>query len=287
MTTKSAQTRPITLWAADGQLLAGSLSDCATPQGAVLLCSATGVRQHFYAPFANWLAEHNYVVLTFDYRGIGKSLAGAHVRSVKTTKQDWGELDMPAALDWLAAAYPGVPLHLIGHSAGGQLIGLMPNFHKLTSVVQFAASSGYIANLRRPTRWIARFLLAGYIPLTAHCLGYVPAKLIGWGEDLPAMVATQWARWCLSPGYISNDFGREIKRHYYNDFDIPIRAIYACDDPIATQANIDDLLRLFPKALIRKIRLDPTQFGLQSIGHIDAFRPRLAVLWPQILAALP
>ena len=42
----------------------------------VLVCPATGITQHFYQAFAEWLAAQGYDVLSFDFRGIGRSLHG-------------------------------------------------------------------------------------------------------------------------------------------------------------------------------------------------------------------
>ena len=270
----------------DGHSLAACHYATANPHTAVLICGATGVRQRFYAAFAGWLAEQGYAVLTFDYRGIGDSLRGAHPRHSRARKQDWGEHDMPTALDALAQRHPGLPLFLVGHSVGGQLIGLMPNHGLLSGVVQVAASSGYVGGIRRPTRWAARLLLALYIPLTSRLFGYAPAKRIGWGEDLPPGIARQWARWCLRPGYVLNGFEREIREHYYDEFRAPIVSLTASDDPIATRANVDDLLRLFTRAPQHRRRLEPAGYGLKRIGHIDLFRPALSRLWPEVLAGL-
>lgn len=273
----------VEITASDHQRLAAKHFPHPSPCGAVLICPATGVRQHFYAPFAAWLTEQGYAALIFDYRGVGDSLFGAHVRRVDATLRHWGELDMPAALAWLAERYSGLPLHLVGHSAGGQLIGLMHNHARLASVVQVASSSGYVRHIRWPDRWTIRVLLSVYIPAAAALLNYVPARRIGWGQDLPAGVARQWANWCLSPGYVANSFGREIVSHFYDELAAPIYSVSATDDVIATPENIEDLLRLFPAAPKQRVRLDPARFGLKRIGHIDLFRPACSVLWPEIV----
>ncbi|HJY42761.1 MAG TPA: alpha/beta hydrolase [Steroidobacteraceae bacterium] len=43
------------------------------PLAAVVVPSAMGVTQNFYARFAEWLAARGYLAATFDYRGIGQS----------------------------------------------------------------------------------------------------------------------------------------------------------------------------------------------------------------------
>ena len=106
----------------DKVALSGTLFLPESPKALVLVCAATGIRQQFYWSFAEWLATQGYGVLTFDYRGIGASLGASSVRESKAKKQDWGTHDMPAALDYLVHGFPGMPIHLVGHSAGGQLV---------------------------------------------------------------------------------------------------------------------------------------------------------------------
>jgi predicted alpha/beta hydrolase len=266
----------------DGEIIVGHYFAADQPEGAVLICGATGIRQHLYFNFCQWLNDSGYSALCFDYRGIGQSLHKP-LSQVTAKKQDWGELDMPAALEWLAQKNPRIPLHLVGHSAGGQLIGLMPNHAKLSSVVQVGSSTGFVNNIRFPDRLMAKFLLCFYGPVMARILGYVPIKVLGWGEDLPLGVAQQWAQWCLNPGYVSNSFGNDIKAHFYDDFKAPILSIAATDDAIATEANIDAMLCLFPNAKTKQIRVAPEDYGLKEIGHIDFFRSKSQKMWPLII----
>ena len=44
------------------------------PTGSVVVACAMGVRQDFYVPLAQWLAQQGWRVTTFDYRGSGDSL---------------------------------------------------------------------------------------------------------------------------------------------------------------------------------------------------------------------
>ena len=206
----------------DDVVLSGTLFLPENPKALVLVCAATGIRQQFYWTFAEWLATQGHGVLTFDCRGIGASLGARSVRESKARKQDWGTHDMPAALDYLVDRFPGMPVHLVGHSAGGQLVGLMPNHRHLSSVVTVSSSSGYFKNMGFKQRLLAAVFLKAYIPLLANLLGYVPARWIGWGEDLPAKVALQWAAWCAKPGYIENAFGKDVTQHFYDEIDVPI-----------------------------------------------------------------
>ncbi len=252
------------------------------PKALILICSATGIRQQFYWKFAEWMTTQGYGVLTFDYRGIGASLNGRSVRDSSARKQDWGQLDMPAALDYLDCEFPDLPIHLLGHSAGGQLIGLMPNHDRLEMIVTVGASSGYLYNLASRVRLVAAFLLKVYIPITAKLLGYAPTRWIGWGEDLPAQVAMQWAAWCSRPGYVLNALGSDVALDFYDQIEKPILWLTATDDPIATPENVDDMLRLYENASVTRHRIDPRDYGLERIAHIDFFRARNAKLWPLI-----
>ena len=77
-----------------GITLAGTLyAPSGTPQRAVLLSTATGVTQSYYANFASWLAgERQALVLTYDYRDNGASLKG-HPRDSDAKLSDWGVAD--------------------------------------------------------------------------------------------------------------------------------------------------------------------------------------------------
>jgi predicted alpha/beta hydrolase len=193
---------------------------------------------------------------------------------------------MPAGLDYLRQRTVAEQVDLIGHSAGAQLVGLMPNRDRIRRVVMVAGSTGYVRSIRMPARLVAGFLLAFYLPLTARVLGYTPARRLGLGEDLPSGVALQWAYWCSRPGYIENAFGKEVSREGYDQFRAPIFNLYASDDPIATAANVQDLLRLFPLAPKQTRMVEPQSLGYKSIGHIDYFRKGRSAIWPLLAAWL-
>ena len=132
-------------------------------------------------------------------------------------------------------------------------------------------------------RIAAFFFVWVYTPLMVRLFEYLPAKRIGWGENLPAGVAQQWARWCRHPGYVENDFNKSIKKNYFRDLTFPITLFHAIDDPLATKRNVDDWLRLLPAAPKNIVVLKPEEFDGQPIGHINMFRLSHATIWPQLL----
>jgi predicted alpha/beta hydrolase len=276
----SERGRDVPFEARDGVPLVATFFGADKPRGAVLIASATGVPARFYHPFAQWLAaEQNLATLTFDYRGIAKSRFG-DLAQCEATKVQWGASDMSAALDLLVAHAPGVPTHLVGNSAGGQLCGLMDNVETLSRIAQIGSSSGYLKKLAPQLRIPGTLLLKVWIPLSNRIFGYSVAKPIGWGEDLPRQVAQQWSDWCSRPGYVENGFGTVIQKHHFFDITAPVLNLSFTDDPIATDANVDDLLRLFPRASIDKRRVRPADVGMRAVGHVGYFRRSASALWP-------
>ncbi len=84
----------------------------------ILICPATGITKQFYHIFSCWLQAQGYAVMVFDFRGIGESLKGS-VKQSKASIVQWGQLDIPAAIDALLAKTQAAKVILLGHSAGG------------------------------------------------------------------------------------------------------------------------------------------------------------------------
>ena len=183
----------ITFPAADGYLLGATLF---LPRGAkrhaVLINSATAVPRKIYKGFAGYLARRGCAVLTYDYRGIGDSRLRALVgynqpRSLvgfEASMSDWAALDTTAAVAWMRERYKDLPLSYVGHSFGGQALGLLANNREVSRALLIAAQAGYWKLMASPERYrvFAMLNLVG-TPLT-RLLGYAP----GWsglGEDLP------------------------------------------------------------------------------------------------------
>jgi predicted alpha/beta hydrolase len=145
-----AQTQDTHFSARDGYRLAATeFAPEASPRGAVVINSATAVPRRIYRGFATYLAERGFAVLTYDYRGVAgsrpASLAGFPARM-----RDCAALDVTAALDHARARWPDLSLAVVGHSFGGQALGLVPNNDLVSRTLMIAAQAGYWGCSGRP-----------------------------------------------------------------------------------------------------------------------------------------
>ncbi|NRA83490.1 MAG: alpha/beta hydrolase [Gammaproteobacteria bacterium] len=250
-------------------------------KAAILLGPATGIKRQFYASFASFLAQQGYGVLTFDNRGIGESLIG-NVSDSQASLQCWGEIDMPGALDTLKEFFPATSYHLVGHSAGGQLIGLMPNADQFSSMCNIASSSGQLSNMAMPYWLKAQFFMNVFIPLSNMVFGHTKSQLLGMGQPLPKAVASQWRKWCNGQGYVKTAFGGSITTHYYDQLTLPSLWLNAIDDDIANNKNVVDMLNVFDQLPATVKTLIPQDHGLTEIGHMKFFSRKSQALWHQV-----
>lgn len=253
----------------------------ASVKKAVMIAPATGIKRQFYHNFAYYLAEQGFGVLTFDNEGIGESLT-SDLAKCDASLISWGRHDMPAVLDALQDEFAEASYHLVGHSAGGQLIGLMPNYQSIASVFNVACSSGCIKNMDMPYKIKAMGFMDVFIPLTNLTLGYTPSDKIGMGEPLPRGVARQWREWCNGSGYIKTAFGKSIHTHFYDDITMPALWLGFSDDDIANSKNMDDMIRVYSQMPVQKHFLDPKDFGLSNIGHMRYFSSRTHTKAPEL-----
>lgn len=251
-------------------------------KAAVLMAPATGIKKTFYRSLGSFLAENGYGVIAFENRGIGQSVKGS-INDHHPSLVNWGRLDMSAALQELKTQFPDTTYHLIGHSAGGQLVGLMSNALEIKSMFNFACSSGYMGNIRYPFKVTGYCFLNIFMPISSLIFGKANNQWVGMGESLPKKVARQWSRWCNNPGYVVNDFGKEIDRHFYDQLTIPSKWVYATDDPIANLANVEDMIRVYSKIQVEITSLNPQELGYPSIGHMQFFSSKKQELWKMIL----
>jgi len=263
-----------------GTILRGTLAVPPDPARVITINGATGVPARFYQPFARWVAaERNAAVLTWDYRDFGAS--GAPYRS-PARMTDWVRHDPVAVRQALRARFPGLPLWLIGHSLGGIAAGFQEDIAEVERVIAIAAGHGHIGDHppgMRARAWLLWYLLG---PLSTAALGYLPARWLGLGLDLPKNVFWQWRRWLLDRGGPPADPALGGLRR--PGITGPLTLIGFSDDTMLPPASVERMRAWHPEAEIELRLIRPGDHGLAAIGHIQAFHSRNAVLWPRLIA---
>ena len=184
---------------------------------------------------------------------------------------DWAPRDVTAAVAWMRERYDELPLAYVGHSFGGQALGLLVNNADVSRALLVAAQAGYWKLVASPERYRVYAMLNFIgLPIT-RLLGYAP----GWsglGEDLPKGVFQEWTRWVMSPRYMFDDPNLKalVKFAHYKG---AMRAMCFSDDPWATRPAVELLCSGFTSAKPEILTVTPADAGTAKIGHFGFFRP--------------
>ena len=268
---------------ADGRKLAGSLFAAARPRGAVLVAAGLGIPRRFYAAYAADLAQRGFTALSFDYRGCGESI-GSDAQDGGVRYADWGAQDIQAGLVFLRQRCPGLPLLHVGHSAGGQLLGLAPDSERLACAVMVAATAPHISQYQARARRRIWLLWHVLVPLLGAGRVRFPMHRAGLSTmDVPAGAVRQWAAFGRSRRYLFNPrHGLDTAR--YRRLALPLLSLEFTDDTaFAPAPAVDALLAELPNITLTRRRWAPADGGVSAIGHLGFFKPALRdTLWAQV-----
>ena len=262
------------LTASDGYTLGATLFDAAPhveiPRAAVL-CPGGGVPARVYRHFAAWLAARGLPVLTFDYRGIGRSRP-ADARGFDATSEDWAE-DCGTAIAWLRRTYPRAELIGIAHSFGGLLLGGAPDAVQLARFLLVGVHTGYHGDYHPRWRWPMTLVWHGAMPALARLFGYFPGRALRLGENLPAGFARQWAA-RRTPHFDTRDPRTAALVARLGAPRGPALALTFTDDGFATARGTRRVLEQHLTGVAAEHRIiAPADVGLKQIGHFGFFRP--------------
>jgi predicted alpha/beta hydrolase len=239
------------------------------PRAAVVVATAMGVPRQFYRRFATALAQRQIAVLTFDYRGVGDAAAAGDPRRVSL--EAWGRHDLQAALAQGQQRFAGLPLFLLGHSVGTQLVGLAPLSESLAGMVLVAGSSPNYRQYRGASRvgtWLWTHVI---VPLGSRGRWFPARRLRFSTVDVPAGVARQWGAWARSRRYLfSPEHGLDTER--YRRLRCAGLAISIADDPLAPRSTMRALLEEYPQVKFELRHVRPQELGVKAIGHAGFFR---------------
>ncbi len=281
---------PIRFLASDGFALAGTrFMPAQAPRAIVVLAGAMGVRQDFYHPFAGYLAQQGFAVLTFDYRGMGASVPEKFrhsLRGFEADLLDWAQRDYHAALCAARSWHDSAPLLLVGHSLGGQLPGLLPAPELVDGILTVAAGNGYWRHNAARIRYLVWILWYLAVPLATRLYGYFPGKRMRMVGDLPKGVVRQWAQWCTNPHYVVDHAGHPI-RDGFERFRVPLLSLHFTDDELMSRRSIDNLHDCYRNASVERRVIRPQDVNAGRIGHFGFFRTQFReTLWQQASAWL-
>ena len=194
---------------------------------------------------------------------------------------DWAEMDLNAMLAHARDPAPHLPLLMMGHSLGGQILGITPDNAAVRASLHVTAGSGwYKLNERMPLQ--VRFLWFVLMPLLLPLVGYFPGKRLRTVGDLPLHVAWQWRRWCLHPDYLLSE--GPAARAAFDRVTAPILSYSFEDDPMINRAAVESLNGFYRNARLEHRHVAPVDIGAAAIGHFGFFSERSrATLWRDAL----
>ena len=283
----------------DGRMLAAQWFEPPAAVGVkavAVIGAATAVPASYYRHFAEWMAKRGYAVLSFDYRGIAASREALR-QGEDVRLRDWARVDMAAALhaadrrrgEEASRQRREVGLLWVGHSLGGNSVGLVPDFeHKVDAVLGVAAQVAYLGHWSGFARVQAWLFFHWMLPLTVRLLGHAPGRMLGpRAQDLPAGAALEWAAWGRTPGFLFGDDSLARERAYHR-FGGAVHLWNVTDDHLfGPAAAVDALAGQFSAAQVQRHTVAPAELGVKKIEHFGPFRRDLgARLWPRLLAPI-
>lgn len=240
----------------------------------VIISSAYATPRRHYATYAKYLSSLGFTVVTFDYRGIGGSCL-QDWQGESPRMRHWGERDLAGVIDWMSRHYPRLRLAQVGHSAGGQMLGLAPNNTQVAALLAVASQSGYW-QLRegwyRPLTWI---YFRAMIPFMAYFTAWFPRFHRG-GYAVPQGVALEFARWGRNPHYITDEQGRP-DREGFQRYRGHVRLYHITDDhDFAPRRAVEALAGFYANAETELVHRGPEDWNTSKIGHFGFFRATMS-----------
>jgi len=232
----------------------------------IVIAPGVGLTHEYYHLFANFLVQQGFVIVTFDYRGMGRS-APENLGGYSANMHQWAVQDINAVL-----------LYYIGHCMGGEIIGLSPASQYVNKII--LVSSALTCEKLYP--WHRRILLKiskSKGRLMSWALGYAPSNKKRKREKIPKGVYMQLANWCDNPNGLFDAF----PDNNYRKINVPLLAYTFTDDWYCPPKAVNELLNHFASAAITWYHLNPKDIGLKQIGHIDFFNPSMrSILWESL-----
>ncbi|SDD34736.1 alpha/beta hydrolase family protein [Actinokineospora iranica] len=205
----------------------------------VLILPAMAVKAKFYLPLAKALRAAGLSVATCDLRGQGESTPALR------EGPDFGyreliEVDLPAIVAAVTERFPDRPLHLLGHSLGGQLALLFSATNPgVVAGVSTIGTGTVFWRAFGPKRWFEALWKIQWIGLVSKVKGWWPGGVLIPGA-MAGGVMIDWARHSRTSRYRpkGTNVGYDAA---LAKLDIPVLLISLERDILGPKSNVDFL----------------------------------------------
>lgn len=210
----------------------------------IVVQPAMGMGSRYYEPFAEALAAAGMHAVLVEQRGHeaeGGRLPGR--------RYDFGYADLlddlEAALGVVREELPGAPVHLLGHSLGGQLAIMYAATHpgELAGLVLVASSTPYWRN------WGRGLLMASYLfPATAAVRGHFPGSRFGFAGREARRLIREWGRLARTDRF-------PVGEDRLGEVGIPVLSISVEGDKLGPVGPVDAMVAKLPAARVTREHL--------------------------------
>jgi predicted alpha/beta hydrolase len=267
------QTENLFIPTQDGYRLAGTEFTPVKSNGiALILNGATGVLRNYYQGFASYLCDAGFTVLTFEFRGIGESTSQSET-SPQPSMLHWGERDMGDVLTFYTDRHSDKTIKGIGHSIGGQLLGVVPDNNRYKSFLNVASQHIHWKSWPLKQRPMAFSFFFIVLPLFYKLTGGLPKWVLG-AEYLPKQVAKDWSRFARKT-WIADSNGSPLREGFYT-YTGSMRFIGLADDKnFAPPPAVKRLAGIFKNADKEVLIIKPQDYEMRSIDHFGFFKKKM------------
>jgi predicted alpha/beta hydrolase len=210
-----------------------------------------GVVASFYDRLADALAPHQIQAYATEWRGHGTSSMRA------SAKHNWGyrevlTQDLPAALECVQQAHPGVPTVVLGHSLGGQLGSIFAaNYqHKIHALVTVASCSidhrGW-----RGAEYVGVSVFTRASDAIARVVRYYPGDKLGFGGREARGVVRDWAHQASTGEYRAQGLAQDLEQTL-RAMRRPVLMVSCEGDWYAPICAVERLRAKMPNALVER-----------------------------------
>ncbi|GAF43295.1 alpha/beta hydrolase family protein [Rhodococcus wratislaviensis] len=231
----------------------------------VLILPAMAMKAKHYLALAKAFHAQGLSVALSDLRAQGES------RPALREGKDFGyremlEVDLPAIVAALRQRFPHAPLHLFGHSLGGQLALLFAAARPTTATSVTVIGTGTVFwRAFGPRRWVEALTSIQWIGVVSRVKGYWPGGVLIPGA-MAGGVMIDWSKHSLTSRYRPKGSSVEYDR-LLGEMTVPLLAVSLEDDRLGPKSNVDFLVARLRAAPVTQWHVE----GDSPVVHRDHF----------------